>query len=111
VTATTDAPVSKPLVFVPVGASPAWLAAAEAAEGQCTCTGACGRSHAKKPAKRCDRTLTGRYRLYLTGDGQLWCEECLGAAAAQQRKSVREQAPAPEAPGLFDLSEVTGGVT
>ena len=110
-TATPHTPATKSLVFVPVGASPAWLAAAEAAEGQCTCIGGCGRSHAKKPAGRCDRTLTGCYRLYLTGDGQLWCEECLDIAAARQRKAAREQAPPPELPGLFDLSEMAGGVT
>jgi hypothetical protein len=48
----------------PIGASAAWRAAAEAADGQC--------EHVGKPG-RCTRTLNGGHRLYLV-DGHVYCK-------------------------------------
>lgn len=99
--ANTIETVSLPLE--PLGAPATWRAAVEKAGGQCTCEGACGRSHRSKPQQRCGHTLTGGHRLHLTDAGALLCAACFDAQAAAQRRAARAAAPQVEPDGLFDL--------
>jgi hypothetical protein len=87
----------------PLCATTAWTQAVADAEGQCTCTGRCGRSHKNMPEHRCDQTLTGGNRLYLTGDGALMCARCFDGAGRASRKDARADAGAYQPESLLDL--------
>ncbi len=97
------------LFEAPLAATPAWREAVAAANGLCTCTGACGRKHANSYG-RCAHSLSGGYRLFLTEVGALLCAACFDKVTTAQRKAIRDAAEAaPEPENLFDpLAEATG---
>ncbi len=82
----------------PLAATAAWHAAVDAAGGQCSCTGACGRSHRAFPAHRCPHRLAANgSRLLLAGDGRVYCPRCFDPIARASRRAAQERAAAASA--------------
>jgi hypothetical protein len=92
---TLDVPI--PIPNEPIGATPAWRAAALAADLQCEYV-ACSRTQ----QGRCAHTLRAGYRLYLAQDGHVYCEDCSKVIAKAEAKArAAYAAPANEPDTLF----------
>ena len=83
----------------PIGATPQWVAAVAAADGQC--------QHEQASKVRCQHTQSGGYRLYVHTDGRVYCDTHIGphqAADAPAPRRSRRAAPGSQGgPDLFDL--------
>lgn len=75
---------------IPLGATPGWLKAAEAQEGQC--------GHFNKPrrvrggyapARQCERYLNGGERMYLNPDNVLMCWKHFSADRLERKKAPK----------------------
>jgi hypothetical protein len=69
------------MTMEPIGITPAWRAAVDAAGGQC---------EGRAKGGRCGHTLAGGWRLYLATDGRVYCEN--------HRAPTPADAPVIEAP-------------
>lgn len=93
----------------PLFTTQAWRDAVAAVHGVCTCAGVCGAKHAKTHG-RCEYSLAGGYRLFLTDTGHLLCARCFDGHTTTQRKAARAAADAvPEPESLLDLLATTEG--
>jgi hypothetical protein len=77
---------------IPFCATPAWLAAVQAADGLCQCAGACGKKH-KATGGRCDQRqgLNGQ-TLHLAEDGSVYCPRCFNPVARNLRQAADAEA-------------------
>jgi hypothetical protein len=81
------------LPTTPIAATRTWLNAVDAAEEQCQCTGACGKSHRAHPAARCpEHRVTLGARLYLARDGRVYCRACFSPIERAAARATADRA-------------------
>lgn len=84
-----DSPIDTvTLPETPFCATPAWLAAVEAAAGVCQCAGECGKKH-RATGGHCDqRQGTWGENLHLAEDGKVYCPRCFAGVARALRQAA-----------------------
>jgi hypothetical protein len=91
----------KHLTRIPIAATPAWIAAVEAADCQCQCTTAAkGHTHAPVGGRCTVRQGEAGGRLHVLADGAVLCHSC----ANRHERATANPAPVPAAQeALFEL--------